>query len=1197
VALVEDSNATRACRGFACRQLALIGTAHCVEALANLLPDEQESHLARYALQRIPDVAAAAALRHALDELEGPLLVGVINSIAQRQDTPALGALTRLADAPDRFVAHAAIAAIGELGTPSAADVLADLAGATPDQEFDPAVADAMLACADVLSRKRAWKQAAGLYRSVLTGAVTRHRRMAAIRGLAETEGPTATQTIVDLLDHHDPAWRGFAAEVVRSVRHPGATQAFVTALENLPAAQQALLIPALGDRGDPAALPALITALQHPDAQVRRSALPALGSLGDGSAVPGLGRMAASPDGEEATLARASLRRLRSADADAAIARRAATAAPSERLELIAALGDRGASGHADVVLAAARDADGRVRRASLTALEQIGRPQDLGALVELLVSAATDQDRRGAKAAVIATCLRTDDLDRRARPIVSAMRIADTGSKRSLLVVMSRIGGDRALAAARDALGDPALHDAAVAALGAWPDDAPAPDLLELATSAQGTETGRLALHGYVRLAGLVESRPPEATVAMYRRALDLSADVEDKRLVLAGLFGVADLKALQLGQASLDDAAVADVAALAVIAIAEGIGQTHRKEALDAIHDVLRRRDEPGIRRRAGEAANGIEADDDFVTAWLVAGPFSHEGAGPTELFDLEFAPELESAAQPVAWAGLAITNPDAPGIFDLDKAVGGGNRCVYVRTHLWSDRDREVRLELGSDDGIKAWLNGGIVHAANALRGLTVGSDRVDVDLREGSNTLLLKITQGGGGWSFCCRVRDPLGFHADGVRFATDEELASPPAGASILLNGAHGRAWRHADGDPVRWGVEDGALVVRPGAGSIMTRDVFQDFILHVMFLIPQEAAGSGQARSNSGVYLLGRYEVQILDSWEAEPAVNGCGAIYGRVAPRLSASRPPGSWQEYLIDFTAPRYDGDDEKTSNARITVWHNGWLIHDDVQVEGTTGRGDPESSEGGPIQLQDHGNPIRFRDVWVVSRPPAWEGPGATGFVPLFDGRTLEGWRRLGGRAAYRVEDGQIVGTTRPREPNTFLCTERLFDDFVLELEFRVDPELNSGIQIRSNSIPDYDNGRVHGYQVEIDPSDRAWSGGIYDEARRGWLAPLDEANPARQAFRPDGWNRLRVVARGDTITTWLNGVAAAHLVDAMTPRGFIGLQVHGVGDRTEPLEVRWRDIRIRELDRGAMLQPDRPRSGEACEASVRASRML
>jgi hypothetical protein len=108
------------------------------------------------------------------------------------------------------------------------------------------------------------------------------------------------------------------------------------------------------------------------------------------------------------------------------------------------------------------------------------------------------------------------------------------------------------------------------------------------------------------------------------------------------------------------------------------------------------------------------------------------------------------------------------------------------------------------------------------------------------------------------------------------------------------------------------------------------------------------------------------------------------------------------------------------------------------------------------------------------------------------------------------------------------------------------------------------------GRVHGYQVEIDPSDRAWTGGIYDEARRGWLDDLGDNEPARRAFRPGEWNRLRIECRGDSIRTDLNGVRAADLTDALTPSGFIGLQVHGVGDRAEPLEVRWRNIRLKPL---------------------------
>src|SRR3954470_12202147 len=154
-------------------------------------------------------------------------------------------------------------------------------------------------------------------------------------------------------------------------------------------------------------------------------------------------------------------------------------------------------------------------------------------------------------------------------------------------------------------------------------------------------------------------------------------------------------------------------------------------------------------------------------------------------------------------------------------------------------------------------------------------------------------------------------------------------------------------------------------------------------------------------------------------------------------------------------------------------------------------------------------------------------PAW--------TSLFDGKTLKGWVQRGGNAKYEARDHTIVGTSVPNTKNSFLCTERAYGDFVLELEFKADPQLNSGIQIRGQRSPDYQEGRVHGYQVEIDPDvkrGRMWTGGLDDEGRRGWLVDLKDNQPARNAFRPEAWNKIRVEARGDSIKTWLNGVPAA-----------------------------------------------------------------
>jgi hypothetical protein len=183
-------------------------------------------------------------------------------------------------------------------------------------------------------------------------------------------------------------------------------------------------------------------------------------------------------------------------------------------------------------------------------------------------------------------------------------------------------------------------------------------------------------------------------------------------------------------------------------------------------------------------------------------------------------------------------------------------------------------------------------------------------------------------------------------------------------------------------------------------------------------------------------------------------------------------------------------------------------------------------------------------------------------------PLFNGKNLSGWRQLNGKAKYAVQNGEIVGTTVMGEPNSFLATEKEYGDFILEFEYKVDSTMNSGVQFRSESKPDYQNGRVHGYQYEIDPSKRGWTAGIYDEGRRDWLYTMDLNPAAKTAFKQGRWNKARIECIGNNLRTWINGVPGAYVVDNMTPKGFIALQVHSIGDRKdEGRQIRWRALRI------------------------------
>ncbi len=186
------------------------------------------------------------------------------------------------------------------------------------------------------------------------------------------------------------------------------------------------------------------------------------------------------------------------------------------------------------------------------------------------------------------------------------------------------------------------------------------------------------------------------------------------------------------------------------------------------------------------------------------------------------------------------------------------------------------------------------------------------------------------------------------------------------------------------------------------------------------------------------------------------------------------------------------------------------------------------------------------------------------------TPLFDGKSLAGWKQLGGAADYQVIDGAIVGSSRPGVPNSFLVTTQDYGDFVLDVDVRQDVgPTNSGIQFRSHSTPDFENGRVHGYQADIDPSPRAWSGQIYEEALRGWFSTAETHPPAKALYQFGEWNHYRIEAIGPRLRVWVNGQPAADVIDDASKSGFIGLQVHSI-DKPEDAgrTSSWKNLVVR-----------------------------
>jgi hypothetical protein len=227
---------------------------------------------------------------------------------------------------------------------------------------------------------------------------------------------------------------------------------------------------------------------------------------------------------------------------------------------------------------------------------------------------------------------------------------------------------------------------------------------------------------------------------------------------------------------------------------------------------------------------------------------------------------------------------------------------------------------------------------------------------------------------------CCSIAtaaDPWkldeGFKAAKPEDLEDVKSTQPPSGAIVLFDGKDLSKWVKRDGkSEVKWTLRDGALMEGvKGHGDIMTKEQFDGtFKLHVEFRVPYEPAGKGQGRGNSGVYVQGRYEVQVLDSYGLKSEKNDCGAIYGVSAPLVNACKAPTVWQSYDIEFTAPKFENG-KKTEPARMTVYQNGVKIQDNVAipVDNTTAGLGGDPSKPGPILLQDHGHPVQYRNIWL------------------------------------------------------------------------------------------------------------------------------------------------------------------------------------------------------------------------------------
>lgn len=408
-------------------------------------------------------------------------------------------------------------------------------------------------------------------------------------------------------------------------------------------------------------------------------------------------------------------------------------------------------------------------------------------------------------------------------------------------------------------------------------------------------------------------------------------------------------------------------------------------------------------------SGSGSDG-RAWEGSISGSLFKGSFSGKSRGSFQLIKVtRLSPKLgkkppEGAL--VLYNGTNFKNwrhqKDPTGFINLARLLGGKNCVAYLQNDLWSDTDQHKTLIFRSSDPIKIWLNGELVYIIENGQNAEQDRQECTLNLKNGWNKLLIKVANGEGGWSVFTRLNNAEGISEINLSSAQNEATAKyleenentltqwklselyrqenmlPRALLDVQFDPETVNKeieWQTLNFDTVdnavKWDQIDGAMQVAPGTGSIMTKQKFINFQMHLEFRSPFMPGSRGQARGNSGVYLQGRYEVQVLDSYGLEGMDNECGGIYKVARPQVNMCAPPTQWQTYDINFRAATYDRNGNKLENPRLTLLHNGIMIYNNLEIPVPTDGGlDKDMSKPGPIFLQDHHDLVQYRNIWLI-----------------------------------------------------------------------------------------------------------------------------------------------------------------------------------------------------------------------------------
>jgi HEAT repeat protein len=632
------------------------------------------------------------------------------------------------------------------------------------------------LRCAEGLLAAGNAKRAATLYNSLLVSNCPNQVRAAAWHGLVLAAPSQRVKLFRDALAGKDGTLRLAALKSLRELSDPSLTKSCLRQWSTLPPDSQLAVLDAalkLDSDGPSAAR----IATQSPYLPVRVAAWQALGDVGGPAAVSGLATAAVCADSAEREAARDALARIRGPGVREAFLASLATAEPQVKAELLQALGQRLDAEAASVMLQNAASGPEVVRLAALEALKKVAVENTIGPLLEIAAGSKSDRECEAVLTTLYAVCQASADKEKSTSTAIEVMGRFSAAERRRVLPALAELGTPRALRAADSASreGDPESVKAAIRVLSHWPNATAAPRLLELARTGGESAPTVLALRGYIQVAG--QESDPAKRLALLQAAIATAKRPEEKKQVLGQLGQIPTPDALRLVMNSLGDPDLTNEAALAAVTLAEKLAKANPKLASETAAAVLAKSKTPEVVKRAWALGGRLTADAPFIQDWLVCGPFTRVGiTSALAAFNTVFPPE-RPAGKP-EWKAMPRGH-----VAGLSEVFPGRMNCAaYLRTRISAPQECDAVLLVGSDDGVKTWLNGAVVHSNNVDRGLVIDQDAVPIHLKQGTNDLMLKITQGGGGWAACARI---VGFDGQPVPGLRVEPLGDAAPHAAV----------------------------------------------------------------------------------------------------------------------------------------------------------------------------------------------------------------------------------------------------------------------------------------------------------------------------------------------------------------------------------------------------------------------------